>query len=58
MTLPDARLAAMRPAVAADLDALVEIDVGCFPAGIAYSREEIAWMLRDPKARPLGAPRC
>jgi ribosomal protein S18 acetylase RimI-like enzyme len=45
MTVPDASSFAMRPAVLEDLDALMAIDVQCFPAGIAYPKEEIASLL-------------
>jgi ribosomal protein S18 acetylase RimI-like enzyme len=35
----------IRPAVMPDLDALAAIDALCFPPGIAYPREEIAFLL-------------
>jgi ribosomal-protein-alanine N-acetyltransferase len=38
----------IRPAVSQDLDALAAIDALCFPPGIAYPREEIAFLLLNP----------
>jgi [ribosomal protein S18]-alanine N-acetyltransferase len=38
----------IRPAVSQDLDALAAIDAICFPPGIAYPREEIAFLLLNP----------
>ncbi len=32
-----------------DFEALCEIDRQCFPPGIAYSREEIAWAVEQPE---------
>jgi ribosomal-protein-alanine N-acetyltransferase len=45
MAPPDEFPVAIRPAVLQDLDTLIEIDTACFPAGIAYPREEIAALL-------------
>ncbi len=45
MTAPDASSFTMRPAILEDLDALLAIDAQCFPAGIAYPKEEIASLL-------------
>jgi ribosomal protein S18 acetylase RimI-like enzyme len=38
----------IRPAVVRDLDAMAAIDAVCFPAGIAYPREEIEFLLLNP----------
>jgi len=47
----------IRPAVAQDLDALASIDALCFPPGIAYPREEIAFLLLNPTVITLVAER-
>ena len=47
----------IRPAVAQDLDALATIDALCFPPGIAYPREEIAFLLLNPTVITLIAER-
>jgi ribosomal-protein-alanine N-acetyltransferase len=57
MIVPDASSFAMRPAVLEDLDTLAAIDAPCFPAGIVYSRKEIASLLRAPTALTLVAQR-
>ncbi|MDR5730180.1 MAG: N-acetyltransferase [Terriglobia bacterium] len=57
MTLPSASSSAIRPAVMLDLDALVAIDAACFPAGIAYPREEIEFLLRNPQVMTVVAER-
>ncbi len=57
MTVPDASIPTMRPAVLQDLDALVAIDARCFPAGIAYPGEEIASLLFIRGALTLVAER-
>jgi ribosomal-protein-alanine N-acetyltransferase len=46
MTMPDAFSSAVRPAVLQDLETLAVIDARCFPPGIAYSKGEIAALLR------------
>ena len=38
-----------------DLDALAAIDAICFPAGIAYPREEIEFLLRNPQVTTVVA---
>jgi ribosomal protein S18 acetylase RimI-like enzyme len=38
----------VRPLAAADLHELYAIDKACFPAGIAYSRAELRWVLSLP----------
>ena len=45
----------IRPAVSQDLDALAAIDALCFPPGIAYPREEIAFLLLNPTVITLVA---
>ena len=45
----------IRPAVSRDLDALAAIDALCFPPGIAYPREEIAFLLLNPTVITLVA---
>lgn len=45
MTRPDASPIEIRPAFSSDLEILIAIDYQCFPAGIAYSREELAALL-------------
>ncbi|MEO6965234.1 MAG: N-acetyltransferase [Acidobacteriaceae bacterium] len=47
--LPEPLSFAMRPANMHDLEELTAIDALCFPAGIAYPRGEIAWLLRNPR---------
>lgn len=47
----------IRPAVSQDLDALAAIDALCFPPGIAYPREEIAFLLLNPTVITLVAER-
>jgi len=47
----------IRPAVSHDLDALAAIDALCFPPGIAYPREEIAFLLLNPTIIVLVAER-
>ena len=47
----------IRPAVSQDLDALAAIDGLCFPPGIAYPREEIAFLLLNPAVITLVAER-
>ena len=49
MTLPQHPSFAIRPAILPDLEVLTAIDALCFPAGIAYPRGEIAWLLRNPR---------
>ena len=44
--MSDASLFTMRPADFSDLEVLTSIDARCFSPGIAYSREEIAWLLQ------------
>lgn len=56
MTLPEGSFS-IRPAVAQDLDALAAIDALCFPPGIAYPREEIAFLLLNPTVVTLVAER-
>jgi len=48
MTLPATSPFLIRPAVMRDADALTAIDALCFPAGIAYPRDEIVFLLRNP----------
>lgn len=55
-TLPESSLS-IRPAVLQDLDALASIDARCFPPGIAYPREEIAFLLLNPTIITLVAER-
>lgn len=55
LTGPDAPFVAVRPAAPEDLDTLVAIDARCFPPAIAYPREEMASLLRDPRALTLVA---
>lgn len=45
----------IRPAVSRDLDALAAIDALCFPPGIAYPRDEIAFLLLNPTVITLVA---
>ncbi|HTU49680.1 MAG TPA: N-acetyltransferase [Acidobacteriaceae bacterium] len=45
----------IRPAVSQDLDAVASIDALCFPPGIAYPREEIAFLLLNPTVITLVA---
>jgi [ribosomal protein S18]-alanine N-acetyltransferase len=45
----------IRPAVVQDLDALAAIDALCFPPGIAYPRDEIAFLLLNPTVITLVA---
>ena len=40
----------LRPFHPADLEILYRIDQVCFPAGIAYSRNELNYYLRHPKS--------
>ena len=47
--LPEPLSFAMRPANPRDLEELTAIDALCFPAGIAYPRGEIAWLLQNPR---------
>jgi ribosomal-protein-alanine N-acetyltransferase len=47
----------IRPAVSQDVDALARIDALCFPPGIAYPREEIAFLLLNPTIITLVAER-
>jgi len=54
--LPEASFS-IRPAVWQDLDALAAIDARCFPPGIAYPREEIAFLLLNPTVITLVAER-
>ncbi|MGC1781063.1 MAG: N-acetyltransferase [Acidobacteriaceae bacterium] len=58
MALPDESPIAIRPAVLQDLDRLVEIDAECFPAGIAYPREEIAALLVAPSVLTVVAEKA
>lgn len=44
--MPVASSFAIRPAVTQDIEELTTIDAHCFPTGIAYSRQEIASLLR------------
>lgn len=48
----------IRPAVSQDLDALADLDALCFPPGIAYPIEEMAFLLLNPKVIALVAERC
>lgn len=48
----------IRPAVSEDLDAMATIDALCFPPGIAYPREEIAFLLLNPTVVTLVAERA
>lgn len=57
MIMPDASFVAMRPAVLKDLDVLAAIDARCFPAGIAYSKKEIASLLCASTALTMVAER-
>ncbi len=57
MKLPPAPSFVIRPAVMPDLDALAAIDALCFPPGIAYPREEIAFLLSTPAVVVLVAER-
>ncbi len=50
-------LFSIRPAVSQDLDALAVIDALCFPPGIAYPREEIAFLLSNHAVITLVAER-
>ncbi|MGC1871863.1 MAG: N-acetyltransferase [Acidobacteriaceae bacterium] len=52
--LPEGSIS-IRPAVSQDLDALARIDALCFPPGIAYPREEIAFLLLNPTVVTLVA---
>lgn len=56
MKLPEG-LFSIRPAVSHDLDAIAAIDALCFPPGIAYPREEIAFLLLNPTVITLVAER-
>ncbi|MGB8478635.1 MAG: N-acetyltransferase [Acidobacteriaceae bacterium] len=56
MKLPEGSFS-IRPAVSQDLDALAAIDALCFPPGIAYPREEIAFLLLNPTVIVLVAER-
>ena len=56
MKLPEGSFS-IRPAVSHDLDALAAIDALCFPPGIAYPREEIAFLLLNPTVIVLVAER-
>ena len=58
MTLPPDPSCAIRPAALRDLDALAAIDALCFPAGIAYPREEIEFLLRNPHVMTVVAERA
>ncbi|MHB1936708.1 MAG: GNAT family N-acetyltransferase [Acidobacteriaceae bacterium] len=57
MKLPEGSSFSIRPAVMRDLDALAAIDAICFPPGIAYPREEIAYLLLNPAIMVLVAER-
>jgi ribosomal-protein-alanine N-acetyltransferase len=57
MTVPDASFLTVRPAAPEDLDTLLAIDAQCFPPGIAYPREEIAFLLRTRDGLTLVAER-
>lgn len=50
-------LFSIRPAVSQDLDALAAVDALCFPPGIAYPAEEIAFLLLNPTVITLIAER-
>ena len=41
----------LRPFRHLDLDVLCQIDQGCFPPGIAYSREELRGFIGQPNSR-------
>src|SRR5436190_19103718 len=43
----------VRAAAAEDFDTLWQIDQNCFPPGIAYSREELQWYMKLPRAFAL-----
>ena len=43
----------VRPATAEDFETLWQIDQNCFPAGIAYGREELQWYMKLPRAFAL-----
>ncbi|MGB6111141.1 MAG: N-acetyltransferase [Acidobacteriaceae bacterium] len=58
MTKPPEGSLSIRPAVSQDLDVLARIDVLCFPPGIAYPREEIAFLLLNPTVINLVAERA
>ena len=58
MTKPPEGSLSIRPAVTQDLDALARIDALCFPPGIAYPREEIAFLLLNPTVSTLVAERA
>jgi [ribosomal protein S18]-alanine N-acetyltransferase len=55
MTKPPEGSLSIRPAVSRDLDVLAAIDALCFPPGIAYPREEIAYLLLNPAVITLVA---
>jgi ribosomal protein S18 acetylase RimI-like enzyme len=57
MKLPEGSSFAIRPAVMRDLDALTAIDALCFPPGIAYPSEEIAFLLSTSAIITLVAER-
>jgi ribosomal-protein-alanine N-acetyltransferase len=57
MKLPEGSSFSIRPAVAMDLDALAAMDALCFPPGIAYPRDEIAFLLLNPTVITLVAER-
>jgi [ribosomal protein S18]-alanine N-acetyltransferase len=44
---------AIRAASEEEFEQLWQIDQGCFPPGIAYSREELQWYMRRPQAFTL-----
>lgn len=46
MNAPNTAWLKLRPAIPSDLESLIAIDARCFPAGIVYSRQEIAALLR------------
>jgi ribosomal-protein-alanine N-acetyltransferase len=56
MKLPEGSFS-IRPAVSQDLDVLASIDAFCFVPGIAYPREEIAFLLLNPTVITLVAER-
>ena len=43
----------VRTATAKDFETLWQIDQNCFPPGIAYSREELQWYMKLPRAFSL-----
>jgi ribosomal-protein-alanine N-acetyltransferase len=43
----------IRAAAAEDFETLWQIDQNCFPPGIAYSREELQWYMKLPRAFAL-----